>query len=94
MVKGVELDLSKRRAIKDGEPIELASKEFELLEFMMKHPHRVFTPDYLMSHIWPNDESVNLDVLYTTVRRVRKKVDPEGAILCTVHGVGYALETS
>src|SRR5277367_5703081 len=94
MVKGVELDVPKRRAIKDGTPVALQPKEFELLEFMMKHPARVFTPDYLIKHVWPNDPSVDFDALHTTLKRISKKVDPEGVILCTVHGVGYALETT
>lgn len=93
MVKGVELDVAKRLAIKDGTPVQLAPKEYELLEFMMKQPNRVFTPDYLVTHVWPGESSVTFDVVLSTVKRIRKKVDPEAEILRTVHGVGFAVET-
>src|SRR5271168_3799839 len=66
MVKGIELDVSKYRVIKDGTPVALLPKEFQLLEFMMRHPDRVFTPDALLAQVWPSDSDATFDALRST----------------------------
>ncbi len=88
------LDPQKHRVTKDGQPISLLPKEFSLLEFMMRHPNQVFTPEALLSHVWPSDTEATVAALRTTMKRLRTKIDPEGTILRTEHGVGYVLENS
>ncbi len=90
----VTLDPSKHRVLKDGQPINLLPKEFALLEFMMRHPNQVFTPESLLAHVWPSDTDATVAALRTTMKRLRTKIDPEGVILRTEHGVGYMLEGS
>lgn len=89
---GVTLDPFKHRVTKDGEPLALLPKEFALLEFMMRHPNQVFTPEALLSHVWPSDTDATIAALRTTMKRLRTKIDPEGKVLRTEHGVGYSLE--
>jgi two-component system response regulator TctD len=91
---GIQLDVSKYRVVKDGQPISLLPKEFQLLEFMMRHPNQVFTADALLLRVWPSDSEATAEALRSTVKRIRKKVDPAGELLRTVHGVGYILEIS
>ncbi|HNB23823.1 MAG TPA: response regulator transcription factor [Candidatus Melainabacteria bacterium] len=90
--KNLTMDPSKYRVHKDGELVTLVPKEFQLLEFMMRHPNQVFTPEALLNRVWPSESDSTTEALRTTMKRLRKKVDEDGSILKTVHGVGYILE--
>jgi len=92
-VAGVTLDTSKFQVTKGGEVIQLVNREFQLLEFFMRHPNQVFSAEALLNRIWPNTSSSASQALRTTMKRLRKKIDPEGTLIRTVHGVGYMLET-
>lgn len=89
----VELDTSKFQVIKEGEVIPLVNREFQLLEFFMRHPNQVFSTEALLNRVWPNTTGSAGQALRTTMKRLRKKIDPDGALIKTVHGVGYKLET-
>ncbi len=86
------LDPKKYRVVKEGQVIFLVPKEFAILEFLMRHPNEVFAPEALLNRIWPSDSEATAEALRTAMKRLRKKVDPEGQYLRTVHGVGYILE--
>jgi DNA-binding response OmpR family regulator len=88
----LSLDPIKHRAFKGEAPLSLLPKEFALLEFMMRHPNQVFTPEALLAHVWPSDTDATVAALRTTMKRLRAKIDPEGELLRTEHGVGYMLE--
>ncbi|MDZ4837249.1 MAG: response regulator transcription factor [Candidatus Melainabacteria bacterium] len=89
----VELDTSKFQVIKEGEVIPLVNREFQLLEFFMRHPNQVFSTEALLNRVWPNNSGSAGQALRTTMKRLRKKIDPDGDLIKTVHGVGYKLET-
>jgi DNA-binding response OmpR family regulator len=91
-ISGITLDLAKYRVKKDGNPVNLLPKEFQLLEFFMRHPNHVFSQEALLTKVWPSDTEATAEALRSTVKRIRKKLDPEGLLLRTVHGVGYILE--
>lgn len=86
------LDTQKHRAYLNGEPLSLVPKEYALLEFFMRHPGRVFTAEALLEHVWPTDSDSTSLAVRTTMKRLRKKIDPEGVLLKTEHGVGYILD--
>lgn len=90
--KNISMDTAKYRVLKDEQPISLVPKEFQLLEFMMRHPNQVFSPEALLNRVWPAESESTAEALRTTMKRLRKKLDPDGEILKTVHGVGYILE--
>jgi DNA-binding response OmpR family regulator len=91
-VSDIMMDTKRHRATKGGVVVDLLPKEFELLEFFMRNPNHVFAPDLIMRKVWPSESEVTPEAIRTTVKRLRKKVDPEGKILRTVHGVGYVME--
>lgn len=94
---GLELDQSLHRAVKDGAPIQLLPKEYQLLEFFMRHPNQVFSVEVLLTQLWATaneDEGSSPDAVRTTLKRLRKKVDPDQKLIKTVHGVGYFLEAA
>ena len=90
----IVLDASKYKAWKLDQPISLVPKEFKLLEFFMRHPNQVFTPEALLNRVWPTESESTEEALRTAIKRLRKKIDPDGKLLRTIHGVGYILEVS
>lgn len=87
----LSLDPAKYRAHKNGEPLDLVPKEFQLLEFLMRHPNQVFTIEALLNRVWPSESEATEEALRTTIKRLRKKIDPDGEVLRNVRGVGYVL---
>lgn len=90
------LFLHKYRLLKNGEEIDLLPLEFSLLEFLMRHPGRVFGADALLERVWPVNSEASPEAVRTCVKTLRKKIDTDGqtSIIKTVHGVGYKLEIS
>lgn len=88
------LDPAKYRVTKNGGTIQLLPKEFAVLEFLMRHPNQVFTPEALLERVWKSDSEATSEALRTTMKRLRKKIeDPDGPqLIRTVHGVGYVLD--
>jgi DNA-binding response OmpR family regulator len=89
----VELDWVKHRVSKGGAPIALSPTEFQLLEFFFRHPNQCFSQEALLANIWPMDSEVSVEAVKATIKRVRQKIDPDQALLRTLHGVGYIFET-
>jgi DNA-binding response OmpR family regulator len=87
----ITLDTTMHRVHMNGEPLNLVPKEFQLLEFMMRNPGKVFTATALLNRVWPSDSDATEEALRTTIKRLRKKMDPDGNILQNVRGVGYCL---
>jgi len=92
LVHAIVMDTARHRVKKGGQPVDLLPKEFQLMEFLMSNTNRVFTPETLLAAVWPSDSSATTEALRSTIKRLRKKLDPEGRIIKTVHGVGYILE--
>ncbi len=91
----LELDASNYCVKMNGQELNLLPKEFALLEFLMRHPRKVFTPDHLLTSVWAADSNATIDAVTTCVKRLRKKIDSSGApsLIQTVYGVGYKLQT-
>jgi DNA-binding response OmpR family regulator len=92
----LRVDLGAREVVRDGEPISLTVREFELLAFLMLHPHRVFRREELLDHVWGYTFG-DTSTVTVHVRRLREKVerDPASPVhIQTVWGVGYRFEPS
>jgi DNA-binding response OmpR family regulator len=86
-----KLDPFKFTLERNGKRIALQPREFALLEFLMRHPGEVFSPEALLERIWRSDTEAGLDALRACVKRLRKKLD-DAEIIETVHGMGYRLK--
>ena len=89
---GLELDYSRRRVLKNGEPVELTQREFELLYTLMKTPGRVFTREMLLDTVWKVDFYGDTRTVDVHVRYLRQKLEEEPdnpKRILTVRGVGY-----
>ncbi|MBX9687978.1 MAG: response regulator transcription factor [Candidatus Obscuribacterales bacterium] len=86
---GIELDPVSYVVTMSGAPVDLQPKEFQLLEFFMRHPNKVFDQEAVLNRVWPSDSEATVQALRSTLRRLRTKIDPDGKVIKTVHGVGY-----
>ena len=80
------------REVKRGEErVELTSREFNLLELLMRSPGRVFTRTQILEHVWGYDFDPQTNVVDVYIRRVRSKIDGKGvpSLIETVRNVGY-----
>lgn len=74
--------------------VNLTNKEFQLMELFINHPGYVFSTDHLMEKIWGYETGSELDVVWTHIGYVRKKLRSLNADveIRTIRGAGYALE--
>jgi len=92
-VADLELDMVKRRVTRHGRRIDLQPREFQLLEYLMRHAGAVVTRTMLLEHVWEFHFDPKTSVVETHISRLRLKINQEGApdMLHTVRGVGYCL---
>jgi DNA-binding response OmpR family regulator len=76
-----------------GQPIQLNSKEFALLECFMRHPNQVLSREQIEGHVWGYDAFIASNVIDVYVARLRRKIDDTfpTRLLETVYGQGYRL---
>lgn len=86
--EGLTVSEQERMVYRDGEPVELTPKEYELLLHFLKHPRQVFTREILLEQIWGYDYMGDTRTVDIHIQRLRKKADL-AAKLITVFGVGY-----
>jgi DNA-binding response OmpR family regulator len=88
----IELDLGSREVLRNGEPIRLTAKEFDLLWFLASQAGKVFSRDDLMRKIWGYSAALDTGTLTVHIRRLREKLEADPSkpkLLETVWGVGY-----
>jgi two-component system response regulator MprA len=87
------LDATARTVTRSGQPVDLTRREFDLLEFLMRHPRQALDRGTLLSEVWGYDFLGGSNVVDVYVRYLRRKVDTPGAprLIATVRGIGYAL---
>jgi len=83
----VVLDLQTRRADANGTSVELTAREYQVLEFLLRHPDQVISREQLLSHIWGYDFDPGSNVVDVYVRYLRKKLGND--LIQTVRGMGY-----
>jgi len=91
----LEMDLVARRVIRGDDAIELTSREFDLLEYLLRHQGHLVSREMLARDVWkePRRATPLDNVIDVQMTRLRRKVDPEGAprLIHTVRGVGFVL---
>lgn len=93
--RGLELDPLSHRVTRNGEELHLEPKEFNLLEFLMRHSNRTFSAEALIERVWESNTNASSDTLRAYIKSIRKKIDlPEqDSYIVTVHGVGYMIKS-
>jgi DNA-binding response OmpR family regulator len=88
------IDAAKHEAQRNGKPVHLTVKEFDLLWFLASNPNRVFSRDQLMHRVWGYASALDTGTVTVHVRRLREKLEEDPSnpqLLETVWGVGYRL---
>ena len=93
VVGNLAINTDSRQVFRDGKPLELTTREYELLTFLASHPNKVYSRIDLMEQVWNygyvGDDQRTVDV---TVRRLREKIEENPAspkYILTRRGVGY-----
>ena len=94
-VGDLELDLVARRVVRGDTLIDLTVREFELLEYLLRHQGHLVSREMLARDVWkePRRATPLDNVIDVQMARLRRKVDPEGAarLIHTVRGVGFVM---
>ena len=92
-VADLELDLLQRTVKRDGQTIELKPREFQILEYLIRHKGQVVTRTMLLESVWDYHFDPQTNVIDVHMSRLRQKIDRgfETPLLRTVRGAGYAL---
>jgi two-component system copper resistance phosphate regulon response regulator CusR/two-component system response regulator QseB len=90
---GIRMDLLGRTVTQNGQPVDLTSREFALLEVFLQNPGRILTRTLISEKIWEShyDVDTNLLDVYMSKLRAKLEADPGKVIFKTVRGVGYQL---
>lgn len=92
-VGSLRLDPARRRVWRGDEVVELANKEFRILEYLMQNPNRVLTRTMIADRVWDYDFLNATNVIDVHIRSLRRKLHdaPGGHLIETVRGVGYRI---
>ena len=77
-----------------GKPVQLTSKEFALLEYMLRNPGRPLSKEVIISHVWDYDADILPNTFEVYIKYLRNKIDSpfKTPLIHTVRGFGYKLE--
>ncbi|WP_327009113.1 winged helix-turn-helix domain-containing protein [Dactylosporangium sp. NBC_01737] len=81
-----------RLVLRDGAPVPLTRREYDLFLFLCEHPRRVFSRAQLLRQVWGYDMVGTERTVDVHVRRLRVKLGEAARIIATVRGVGYRLD--
>lgn len=87
----------RRQVEVSGKPVDLTAREFDLLEFLAKHPGQVFSRDELLDKVWDWAYVSDGGTVTVHIRRLRQKIEPDAErprYLKTVWGAGYKFDPS
>lgn len=95
-VGDLTLDTAARTANRGARPIALTTKEYAVLEVLMRHPGAVLTREHISEHAWDQNYDPLSNVIDVYVGRLRRKIDATGdaPMVETVRGAGYRLHAA
>ncbi len=91
---GLKMDLNSRSVTRSGQEITLSSKEFAVLEYLLRNQGRVLSREKIENHVWNYDFEGGSNVVDVYIRYLRKKIDAGFGtkLLQTIRGAGYVLK--
>jgi two-component system KDP operon response regulator KdpE len=90
--RGLEVDFAARQARIDGRPAGLTNREYEVLAYLARNAGKVLLHRQILQGVWGGQYGDESDFVWTYVRRIRRKVEPDPErprYLLTEHGAGY-----
>jgi two-component system copper resistance phosphate regulon response regulator CusR len=91
----LSLDCIRRKVTRGGENIELAPKEFSILEYLMRNRGRPLSRTMIVEHVWDMDYDGLTNIVDVYIRHLRSKIDEKwpDKMIQTVRGIGYMLDS-
>jgi two-component system, OmpR family, manganese sensing response regulator len=92
----LQLNLSNLTVERGGETVQLSVREFQMLEYLMRHPNQILTRNQIEQNLWQWGEEPESNAVTTLVRRLRQRLQIIGASewVETVYGMGYRLQAN
>jgi phosphate regulon transcriptional regulator PhoB len=90
--RGLHVDFKSYQVTVDGQPVELSSREFKLLQFFIGHPGRVYSREQLLDRVWGDEAFVEPRTVDVHISRLRGVIEPDKETpryILTVRGIGY-----
>jgi two-component system response regulator ArlR len=87
---GIRIDPEKREVIRNGHPLDLTAKEFDLIAYLVANAGRVISRDEILESVWGGQHATDSNVIEVFVCHLRNKIgDKETKVIQTIRGVGY-----
>lgn len=95
-IADLTLDKTTQEVTRAGRKIDLTSKEYALLEYLMLHPGQTLSKDTLIAHVWDFDADILPNNVEAFVKQLRQKIDKpfKKPLIHTVRGFGYKMEAA
>ncbi len=90
--KGLEINTASRKVWVLGKPVQLTTKEYELLLFLAQNPNIVFSKDHLFDTLWGNESFGDTATIAVHIQKIRKKIEKDPSnpeLIETIWGAGY-----
>ena len=90
--RGLHVDFKSYQVTVNGQPVELSSREFKLLQFFIGHPGRVYSREQLLDRVWGDEAFVEPRTVDVHISRLRGVIEPDketSRYILTVRGIGY-----
>ena len=88
----LQVDITAHTVTCEGQSIPLTAKEFQLVEYLLRHKGEVISKDRLLDHVWSDDARVQHNTVETFIANIRKKLGRYEDVIITVRGYGYKVE--
>lgn len=91
-VADLEIDIDSLKVTKAGIEVILNSKEYGILEYLIRNKGKMVSQEELIEHVWNENLDMFSQTVRTNIKTLRKKVDPDKTIIKTFKGRGYIIE--
>lgn len=87
----LSLDVVAKSVTLEKKQIHVTAKEFQLLEYLIRHTGEVVSKERLLTHVWSDEDRVQENTVETFIGHLRRKLKPHDDLIATVRGYGYKL---
>lgn len=87
--KGIEINKNSYEVFIEGKRVELSSREFQILAYMMENANKVMSREQIYSSIWGYDDFGDINTITVHIKKLREKIDNEDKFIKTIWGTGY-----
>jgi len=93
-VRDIVMDFTTRQAFIQNSEVELTKLEFNLLGIFLKNKNKALERNYLLQHVWNDNEETQKRTINVTINRLKKKIDPvnEKNYIVPIRGIGYKFQ--